>query len=106
MVLGNDLVSRLSFRSICILRNQILEAIARAKVNKMYIISGMFQELDDEDLMYARGQEPPSTFKEADIKFKDEMDARLHHPDHVDLYLPGEILHLVKSRIGKWNKSI
>lgn len=102
VILGNDIVSRLSFRSICILRNQILEAIARAKVNKMYNMSGLWQELDAEELMHPKGEEPNSSFKEAYIKFKKEMDMRLNDPHHIDLFLPGNILHLVKSRLGKF----
>jgi hypothetical protein len=71
IVLGNDLVSRLNFLSLCKLRNDILDAIARAKVNKMVIMRAILMTgLSPEDVMYPRGEEPESTFKVAVTKFK------------------------------------
>ncbi len=38
VVLNNDIVPRLNFHSIHELRNQLLDVICRAKVNKMFIM--------------------------------------------------------------------
>lgn len=64
VVLNDDLISRLSFRSLCALRNDVLDAISRAKVNKMTIFRSIFKrEVTADELMFERGEEPPSEFK-------------------------------------------
>lgn len=68
--MGNDLVCRLSFRTLCRLRNDVLDAISRARVNKMMIMQALFKELDSADLMYPAGQEPDSPFKRSIAEFK------------------------------------
>ena len=70
IVLGNDLVCRLSFRSLCRLRNDVLDAISRARVNKMMIMQAIFKEFDAQDLMYPPGQEPDAPFKRSIAEFK------------------------------------
>jgi hypothetical protein len=63
IALGNDLICRLSFPSLCQLRNEILDSICRAKVNKFYIMRAMFKDFHPNDLMYEEGEEPDSVFK-------------------------------------------
>jgi hypothetical protein len=63
VVLGSDLVSRMSFLSLNSLRNDILDCISRARVNKMVIMQAIFRDFDSDDLMYRAGQEPDSLFK-------------------------------------------
>ncbi len=70
MVLGNDLVSRLNFPALCRLRNDVLDAISRAKVNKMVVLGSIFKDVEPSDLMYARGEEPDSEFKQSVAKYK------------------------------------
>jgi hypothetical protein len=60
--MGNDIVPRLGVRPLCTFRDEILLSIARAKVNKAYIMQAMFRDIDSEELMYHRGQEPDSEF--------------------------------------------
>jgi hypothetical protein len=68
---GNDFVCRLGFRSLCKLRNDILDAICRAKKNKLQILYAIFSRNQDaKDLLHKRGEEPDSKFKEAVFKFK------------------------------------
>jgi hypothetical protein len=68
---GNDMICRVGFRSLCKLRNDILDAICRAKKNKLQILYSMFSRNQDaKDLLYKRGEEPNSKFKEEVIKFK------------------------------------
>jgi hypothetical protein len=116
VVLGHDIVARLSYRSLCYFRNEILYAIARAKVNKFFIVQAIVRNYDSTDLMYEKGEEPDSEFKTAYIKYKvcaipiiieyltisiqDSVDEQLADPTFVDLYIPGRIVHLVKTRIG------
>lgn len=70
VALGNDLVCRLSFVSLCRLRNDVLDAISRARVNKMLIMQALFKEIASEDLMYPKGAEPDSKFKSGVQSFK------------------------------------
>lgn len=70
LVLDNDVVSRLSFRSLCNLRNQVLDAISRARINKVYIMKALFHDVSSEELMYPVGQEPESEFKKQVQQFK------------------------------------
>ena len=69
VVLGNDLVSRLNFQSLCNLRKDILDTISRAKVNKMVIMKAMLKDMDPDDLLYAHGKEPASDFRSSVEKF-------------------------------------
>jgi len=70
LVLDNDLVSRLSFRSLCTLRNRVLDAISRAKVNKVYVMKALFHDHDPSEFMHPEGQEPESEFKRQVQQFK------------------------------------
>lgn len=70
IVLGNDLVCRLNYHALFRLRNNILDSIARARVNKMVILKAVFRDVDPLDLLYPPGQEPESEFKQSVEKFK------------------------------------
>ena len=100
VVLGNDLVCRLNFRSLCRLRNDVLDAISRARVNKMMIMQAIFKEFNAEDLMYPPGQEPDTPFKRSIGKFRDLIWKRLDEQS-VELGLPGKIIHFAKINKGK-----
>jgi hypothetical protein len=100
VVLGNDLVCRLSFRSLCRLRNDVLDAISRARVNKMMIMQALFKDFDAADLMYPPGQEPDTPFKRSISEFKELMRVRLE-AQQIPLCLPGRIIHLAKSSKSK-----
>lgn len=70
VVMGNDLVSRLNYHSVSKLRNDVLDAISRARVNKMFIMQAIFKEFHPNDLMFPSGKEPESQFKKEISKFK------------------------------------
>ena len=70
VVMANDLVCRLSFKSLCRLRNDVLDAISRARVNKMLIMQAIFRDFESDDLMHPSGQEPDSPFKRGIAEFK------------------------------------
>lgn len=71
IVLGNDLVCRLNFHSLVKLRNDVLDAICRAKVNKMVIMRTIFlEDVKADDLMYPEGEEPDTAFKSSLQIFK------------------------------------
>lgn len=103
VVVGNDLVCRLSFRSLCRLRNDVLDAISRARVNKMMIMQAIFKEFDAGDLMHPPGQEPDSAFKRGIAEFKSLMRVRLEE-QQINLSLPGRIIHLAKVAKGTPNR--
>jgi len=96
VVLGNDLVSRMSFLSLNTLRNDILDCISRARVNKMCVMQAIFRDFDIDDLMYRAGQEPPSQFKQNVAAFKAEIQSRIEVAHIVPLFLPGRIIFLAK----------
>ena len=60
------------------MRKDILDAISRAKVNKMVIMQAMFKEYvaQVDDLMHVRGTEPDSEFAKSVREFNARMDAR------------------------------
>lgn len=71
IILGNDLVCRLNFHSLVKLRNDVLDAISRAKVNKMVIMRTIFlKDIRPDDLMFEEGQEPDTPFKASLEVFK------------------------------------
>lgn len=70
VILNNDLVARLSFPSICRLRNEVLDAICRAKTSKMHIMQAIFRDFAAEDLLYEPGQEPDSELKRSIAHYK------------------------------------
>lgn len=70
IVFGNDLVCRLNFQSLCQLRNDVLDAIARARVNKMLVMKAMFRNMTPDDLMYPPGQEPDTEFSRSVKNFQ------------------------------------
>lgn len=63
------MVSRLNFQSLCNLRKDTLDAISRAKVNKMVIMKAMLKDMDPDDLLHAHGKEPPSEFRSSVERF-------------------------------------
>lgn len=99
VVMGNDLVCRLGFRSLNRLREDVLDAISRAKVNKMLIMQAIFKEFNSEDFMYPKGQEPNSAFKTSIQEFKSKIQERL--PDNIHLSIPGRIIHFAKDSVER-----
>lgn len=97
VVLSNDLVCRLGVVTLNKLRNDVLDAISRAKVNKMHIMQAIFKDFKTEDLMYARGEEPDTPFRRSIAKFKDSIDDKIESTGDAGLFLPGRIIHFVKS---------
>lgn len=102
VVLGNDLVSRLNFPALCRLRNDVLDAISRARVNKMFVLRAIFKDLEPSDLMYVRGEEPDSEFKQSVSKFKETINRKLMKSHPIQLSIPGKIVHFVKVKAGKF----
>jgi hypothetical protein len=86
----------MNFPSLCRLRNDVLEAISRARVNKMFVLRAIFKDLEPSDLMYPRGEEPESEFKRSVQKFKENVSTKLATSHAVQLSLPGKIIHFVK----------
>ncbi len=101
VILGNDFIARLSLRSLCTFRNDILSAIARAKVNKMYIVQSLFRDMTSEEVLFAKGEEPSSQFQDACNKYTLETEEQLKKLGQTELFVPGKIIHFIKTRVGK-----
>lgn len=98
VVLGSDMVPRMSFRALADLREQVLDSIARARVNKAHIMQSIFREVDMDAFLYPPGQEPPSRFRAMVHTFTAHVQARALRMQ--PLFLPGRIIHLCKSTGG------
>jgi hypothetical protein len=83
IVLGSDMICRLSFFSLSKLRDEVLDCICRSKVNKSKIIQSMFMKFESSELMsqtrhghrieeflYSPGEEPESEFRTSVNNFK------------------------------------
>eukprot|EP00602_Paraphysomonas_sp_CaronLab_P003137 CAMPEP_0185038922 /NCGR_PEP_ID=MMETSP1103-20130426/35176_1 /TAXON_ID=36769 /ORGANISM="Paraphysomonas bandaiensis, Strain Caron Lab Isolate" /LENGTH=848 /DNA_ID=CAMNT_0027577587 /DNA_START=193 /DNA_END=2739 /DNA_ORIENTATION=- len=101
-ILGHDLVASLSISSLAVMREQVLDAIVRCRVNKMVIMQTMmFKDHIDslDELMYPPGEEPTSHFSIMVEQYKKHMRKRLASVVKERLTHPGRIIHLRK--IGK-----
>eukprot|EP01038_Epipyxis_sp_PR26KG_P009971 gene9971-13411_t len=101
VVLDSDMISRMSVNSLCGIRNDILDSISRAKVNKMQIFRSLYNNNSSsiivEQLLCPKGQEPDSTFKRNIDKFKNNISSRFETPTNIGLFIPGRIIHLIKT---------
>ena len=100
----NDIVPSLSLPAVSKLRYEILDAICRAKVNKMVIMQGVFKEyiarLDD--LMYAPGEEPDNNFSLSVRDFNAKMAKQAEDLHRVPLTIPGRNFHMKKIVNGSY----
>jgi sn1-specific diacylglycerol lipase len=88
--IDNDWVCMTSWEGVSELRAEVLDAISRARTNKMKCLRSVLKDYSDsrpDALMYPKGSAP-------DSKFKTELDAALSIPNgkHVSLFTPGRIL--------------
>ena len=98
VVLGSDVVPRMSFRGLADLREQVLDGIARAKVNKAHIMQSIFREVDVDAFLYPPGLEPRSRFRCMVQTFTAQAQQRASRMQ--PLFLPGRIIHLSKGGGG------
>lgn len=94
--LGSDIVCRLSIRSLSLLREEILDAISRAKVNKMQIIQSLVKEYEADELLLKTA--PETEFKRVMMQYNEKMLAEVARLNPVPLYIPGKIIHFAKFR--------
>lgn len=102
VILGTDMVPRMSFRAMSDMREQVLDAIARARVNKAEIMKTIFKDLNVDEFLYRPGEEPPSKFRTMVNNFTARVSERergMQHP----LFLPGRIIHFVKLEVSENN---
>ena len=100
----NDIVPSLSLYSLSNLRHNILDAICRAKVNKMVIMQGVFKEYVTrlDDLMYAPGEEPDNNFSRSVKDFNAKMAKQAEDLHRVPLTIPGRNFHMKKIMKGSY----
>ena len=103
IVLGDDMVGSLSFHSLSVLREQVLDAIVRSRCSKMSILqSTMFKECSEsvlEELLYEPGKEPPSPFRSMFLQYRSHMKRQCSSFVPCQLHIPGKVIHL--RQIGK-----
>lgn len=97
VVLGNDMICRTSFRSLCALRDDVLDCIARAKRPKVAILRAATVDLSKEELLFAAGEEPASAFKDALLRFKEAVRPTYAEVEAKELSIAGLIVHLVRT---------
>eukprot|EP01041_Mallomonas_annulata_P007760 gene7760-15877_t len=99
LCLGNDLVCRLSVRSLAAMREQVLDAISRAKVNKMVVMQALFKEYVNQvdDLLYEPGTEPDSPFARSTTAYSLNMRDRAPELCPTPLHVAGRIIYLAKT---------
>jgi len=98
LCLGNDMFCRLSVDGLNILREKVLDVIARAKVNKMVIMQALFKEYVHhmDDLLYTPGSEPDSDFRRSIQEYSVKIRNNLQNHHCTPLYIPGRVIHLAK----------
>lgn len=103
VILGKDLVGSLSVKNLSTLRSKVLDALIRCKVNKNIVMRALFEERahDLDALMYAPGSEPDSDFKRMVESFNGHMERRSIDMRREKLFIPGRVLHLVKTKTAK-----
>ena len=95
--LGSDIICRMSVSSLALLRTHILDAISRAKVNKMQILQSLFKEYRVDELLYSPDHVPDSAFRRDLDVFNEKMKEQVKKY-HGDLQIPGRVIHLAKIR--------
>jgi len=106
--LGSDIICRSNIHSLAQLREDTLDCIARAKVNKFTITRSMFADrVCLEDVLYPRGQEPASAFKASVVEYKAHIQEQLAaNIGEVPLCIPGFVLHLMRThRVAEGGES-
>jgi len=119
VVLGSDLVPRLSLDSMDKLRNEVLELLGRLKVSKVelarrvvniypsWLYRAFFPAIDISEgtidhlseVLFEADQVPESQFQQQLLRFKEIQEGRRSQRGEsrsVQLFPPGQMLHLVK----------
>ena len=100
-VLNADIVPRLSQESMEHLRDDVLEMIARIKVNKRtaVIASRGRGKATLDDILHSKDSIPPSQFKDELLEFRSRYQKRKEDRTMVNVRLvpPGNIVHLVNT---------
>ena len=104
MVLDDDLISRLGVGSLNHLRDQVLDCIVRARVNKTKIMQSLFRTVDVDEFLYTPDAVPASRFKDSVDTFirlmrqrnATELDSCDGGTRGENLTIPGRIIHLVR----------
>lgn len=112
-VLHNDIVPRLSYRSLVNLRSDLFEIISRVKVPKHEVFDSNYKRLDEtsvknipDKLMHGKDEIPPSEFYNEFEKFKLRQEERHQERDirqNIHMVAPGRILHMVRTSVKLGN---
>jgi hypothetical protein len=118
-------ISASSFDKCLLFLRQLLECLARTKVNKMKILQAVFKrDFDPDNYMHPAGQEPDSNFRRTLLQFKvtgssyerlidvgyvailqERLSAREQHLveelGYSELVIPGRVIHLQRQHKHK-----
>jgi hypothetical protein len=110
IVLGDDIVPSINFYSLCHLRDRVLDALVRSKVNKSTILRSTRKDFSEETFMFKRGEEPESEFRTQIEAFRRKVHDRLAQDPTPQCTLAGKVIHLVHTATeprkvsGCWKK--
>jgi len=96
VVLGDDIVPSLNFYSLCHLRDRVLDALLRAKVNKSKILwRSNRMDFVEEEFLFRPEEVPDSSFRRQIEAFRVKVHSRLAEDPAPQCTLAGKIVHLV-----------
>ena len=95
VILGDDIVPALTYFSVCHLRERVLDALLRAKVNKFKILRSTQKDFDENTFMFKPGEEPDSEFKRSIEAFKAKIHSRHASDLTPQVAVSGKIIHLI-----------
>mmetsp|Transcript_24091 Transcript_24091/g.30116 ORF Transcript_24091/g.30116 Transcript_24091/m.30116 type:complete len:731 (-) Transcript_24091:196-2388(-) len=101
VVLGTEIVPRMSFHSMEKIRHDILSLIGRCKVSKTAVTASIFdRDADPKTLLYPEDMTPQMDYHRQLSRYEATREAeRGRNPllNHVLLYPPGHLVHFVKT---------
>jgi sn1-specific diacylglycerol lipase len=103
VVYGDDCVSSLNYSALTHLRERVLDSLARAKVNKNYILQTMYKKFPESTLLYKPDEVPEShnEFISNMKKFKEQVHSKKKGDKAPQLTLPGRIIHFEHNKNNK-----
>ena len=98
VVLGEDAVPYTNLQTLSHLRERVLNALSRAKVNKSKILQTIFKDFEVDELMYDEGKQPENKYTDIINKFNEKIEEKNSMNDHVpQCAIPGRIIHFVRN---------
>jgi hypothetical protein len=110
VIVGDDIVPSITLPAVNHLRDNVLDALARVKVNKSTIFRSRQADFNGDTFFYKPEDVPDSDFKRCVDAYKSKVLKR--HDDKPQLALPGRIVHVAATIVqqplcfGLWSEEI